>query len=394
VPIALAEPIGSHDLWAYAAQGNLYLHGVDPYRYGPAQLPGAYNLQVSPIWRHTPAPYGPLFLAMARVAVSAAGPHVDTAVRLLKLLAFASFVITVLLLPALCRAFRVDDTTAMWLFAANPLILLVGVGGGHNDLIITGLLAVGLWLVTRPGGLLTTLVPAALVVALAAEVKIPAAIALVFLPHIWRLTRRRGGVPPPLLPSCVAVAVCGVVVAAATVIGTGLGFGWVHRLSAADTGITWLSVPITLVLADEWAHARVHVPLATSHLTYAGALAAQLSSVLAVVLLVPLWWLARRRDPTLLLGVALALAVVLSTSVWPWYLSWVLLVGVLAGLRRGVLVGIAGISLGLMLGVGPDGVTSFNVDQGIGLIMLAALVTWALLVLPVPRTTVPSWRSI
>ncbi|MBV9001543.1 MAG: polyprenol phosphomannose-dependent alpha 1,6 mannosyltransferase MptB, partial [Solirubrobacterales bacterium] len=65
-PMFLAAPLFSQDVYSYLAQGTLVHLGLDPYTHPPAVLAQhgqAHVLSaVSPFWRHTTAPYGPLFL--------------------------------------------------------------------------------------------------------------------------------------------------------------------------------------------------------------------------------------------------------------------------------------------------------------------------------------------
>src|SRR5947208_15918952 len=65
-PLFLGPPLFSQDAYSYLAQGTLLHIGLDPYRDAPAVLAQhgqAHVLNaVSPFWRHTTAPYGPLFL--------------------------------------------------------------------------------------------------------------------------------------------------------------------------------------------------------------------------------------------------------------------------------------------------------------------------------------------
>ena len=65
-PLLFTAPLFSQDAYSYLAQGALVHLGLDPYRDAPAVLAQhgqAHVLNaVSPFWRHTTAPYGPLFL--------------------------------------------------------------------------------------------------------------------------------------------------------------------------------------------------------------------------------------------------------------------------------------------------------------------------------------------
>ena len=78
LPLALAPALFSRDVYSYLAQGTILHLGHNPYQSRPggpgrARAPAALAA-VSPFWRHTTAPYGPLFLGRERV-VSITGSH-------------------------------------------------------------------------------------------------------------------------------------------------------------------------------------------------------------------------------------------------------------------------------------------------------------------------------
>src|ERR1700689_2359197 len=65
LPLLLAPPMYSKDVYSYLAQSQICRLGLDPYRVGPATglgLGHVFTLSVPSLWRETPAPYGPLFL--------------------------------------------------------------------------------------------------------------------------------------------------------------------------------------------------------------------------------------------------------------------------------------------------------------------------------------------
>ena len=69
LPLLLAPPMYSRDVYSYLAQSEIALLGLDPYRVGPATglgLDHVFTLSVPNMWRETPAPYGPLFLWIGR----------------------------------------------------------------------------------------------------------------------------------------------------------------------------------------------------------------------------------------------------------------------------------------------------------------------------------------
>src|ERR1700755_1689245 len=65
LPLLIAPPMYSRDVYSYLAQSEIALQGLNPYRVGPApglRLDHVFTLSVPDMWRDTPAPYGPLFL--------------------------------------------------------------------------------------------------------------------------------------------------------------------------------------------------------------------------------------------------------------------------------------------------------------------------------------------
>ena len=65
LPLLIAPPMYSKDVYSYLAQSQIARLGKDPYTEGPAVALGldhVFTLSVPSLWRETPAPYGPLFL--------------------------------------------------------------------------------------------------------------------------------------------------------------------------------------------------------------------------------------------------------------------------------------------------------------------------------------------
>ena len=104
-PFVLAAPYG-RDLWAYAAQGNVVAHGVDPYVHGPAAVPGAITAEVSGRWLHSPTPYGPLWLRLSQAADWISGNHPTIAALLLRLPALAGLLLCAWALAVLATRLR------------------------------------------------------------------------------------------------------------------------------------------------------------------------------------------------------------------------------------------------------------------------------------------------
>ncbi len=347
LPLLATPPLGSRDVYSYACQGWSYAHGRDPYRLGVAAAGCPWLDSVAPIWRDTPAPYGPLFVLLAALAVTVGG-GVAGAVALLRLYAVAGVLLAACCLPGLARAAGVPVRRAAWLALAAPLVGVHLVAGAHNDAVALGLLLAGLLMLVRrwsrppsppgpppagqtlPAGVLLlagVLLGLAVAVKATAVVVLPfAALAAVRGRCTWRALLRAGALPAGGVLAALLV----------TSVASGLGLGWVEGLARSGDSAQWTSPPTAVGFvvdyAGEWAGRRpdaVPVTRAAGLLLLAAALAA-------------LWWWAWRslrrldavphgagapaaaRPRVALLGAGLALAatVALSPVFHPWYATW------------------------------------------------------------------------
>nr|WP_267246523.1 polyprenol phosphomannose-dependent alpha 1,6 mannosyltransferase MptB [Streptomyces sp. PR69] len=185
-PLVLAPPLFSRDVYSYLAQGAMVEARMDVYAYGPSQLGGHLPAEVAPLWQHTPAPYGPVFLALASAIADASRAEVASGVFGMRVVALLGVALMALCLPALARHCGADPAAALWLGALNPLVLLHLVGGAHNDAVMLGLLGAGLVAALGRWPVL-----GAVLVTLAALVKAPAALGLAAVAALW--ARRRTG---------------------------------------------------------------------------------------------------------------------------------------------------------------------------------------------------------
>ena len=84
---------------------------------------------VDPFWRHTTAPYGPLFLWIVSGVVAVAGSHLVAGVLLIRLLDAVGLVLLAVFAPRLARALGADPERATWWVLLSPLVLLDLVAG-------------------------------------------------------------------------------------------------------------------------------------------------------------------------------------------------------------------------------------------------------------------------
>jgi len=131
VVAVVAYPIGSRDIWSYVIYGRMLgLHGASPYLHTPNQFPTDPFLHLVD-WRHTASVYGPGFTVFSTLGAVLAGPSVLLA-RLWHQGAAA-----IALAIALCVVWRRtrDPGALVWL-GLHPLIVVLVVNGGHNDLLV------------------------------------------------------------------------------------------------------------------------------------------------------------------------------------------------------------------------------------------------------------------
>ena len=283
LPLLAAAPLFSRDVYAYAGQAHLVLTGLDPYTHGPVDAPGPLADEVDAVWSDASSPYGPVFLWLAARVVSVTGERPLLAAYGLRLLAVVGLGLLAWGLPRLART---DPARALWLGLANPLLLLHGVAGAHNDLLMVGLLVSGLSCGPVVGAVLITL---------AALVKAPAVAGLAFL---VLLADRR-------LRAAVTVAGTTAVTAVTVTALSGLGWGWVSTLNAGSARRSLLSI-------------TTGIGAAVGAVDVAHAVGLVLAGVLGLVLLLR----ADRVGPVRALGLALLAVVLLSPTVQPWYLLW------------------------------------------------------------------------
>jgi hypothetical protein len=316
LPLMVAPPLYSRDVYSYAALGRMVSHHLSPYKGGPALLGSSrFVPPVSSVWLTTRSPYGPLFLSMASAAVRLAGNSVVRAVLSLRLLEVLGMALIALALPTLANAAGKDPARALWLGVCNPLVLLHFIGGAHNDAIFVGLIVGGLALacVNRPA-------MGVLLCVLAAAVKAPGAIAAVFL-IVQAVRRSPAGRRLRALLGLTGLA-CGVFVLVTW--ATGLGWGWIGALGIP--GSTHVLLTPALVLA------RI-VSAVVGHDAAVMSATRALGYLIIGVGIAYLLWRAPQLGTTRACGLALALVVAAGPVVFPWYALWAVIVLAPAGRR-------------------------------------------------------------
>ncbi|MBO4252488.1 polyprenol phosphomannose-dependent alpha 1,6 mannosyltransferase MptB [Streptomyces griseorubiginosus] len=304
-PLLIAPPLFSRDVYSYLAQGAMVDAHIDVYANGPAQLGGPLADEVAPLWQHTGAPYGPVFLAVASHLSDLTRGQLPAGLVGMRLVALLGVALMAAALPRLARHSGADPAAALWLGALNPLVLLHLVAGAHNDAIMLGLLGVGLVAALGRWPVL-----GAVLVTLAALVKAPAALGLA---AVVVLQVRAGRHPAR------AVLTTGAAAAATTVAATalaGTGYGWIGALdtpvSAHNWALTSLLGRATGALLEHLGSDLAPLALPVWHV---------LGLAVTVLVIAAIWWRLRPR-PVYALGLSLATVAAFGPAIRPWYALW------------------------------------------------------------------------
>jgi alpha-1,6-mannosyltransferase len=346
LPLLAFLPLGSYDAYSYACQGWQQAAGLDPYAGGVDLLGCPWRDAVAPTWLSSPAPYGPVFLVLAAAAAKLGGSLTGTFAGL-RVIAVLGVALIGAGLPALARRCGVPPARAVWLALACPLVPIHLVSGVHNDAVMVGLVVAGLASAAGRRFLLAGLLfGLAVGVKATAVVVVPFAVLLALPPRTAagdpaglgtaeeNCRTRLVDSPPPETgwgragPDTTALlrasgqllaGLAGVLLVLS--LASGRGLGWVTGLMGSSASVQWTSPPTAVGMTI-----RLAGPNAVPVTRLIGI------AVLAVVL-VWLWWRARRGEPLLYAGLALAATVVLAPVFHPWYATWPLAV-LAATLRR------------------------------------------------------------
>jgi alpha-1,6-mannosyltransferase len=371
-PLLCGPPLLTRDMFSYLAQGAIPLAGLDPYAVGPEAIPGPLHENVHGFWQDTPAPYGPLFILLAKGVAALVGENMIAGVLVMRLAVLPGLLLLVWTLPELTRRMGGRIPVTLWIAVANPVMVVHLIGGGHNDLLVVGMLAMSALLTLRGRHV------AGIALATSAmAVKASAGLALPFLVLVWAAR-----LPGTRLARITRATVCGVgvfgaVFTAYTLIA-GVGLGWLPALSAPSMIVNWLSLPTGI---GQLLHAIVGIVVDVPPQPFVNVLRLVGGAAL-LALACRQWWLARDGGPDAVrrAGVVLLAAAVLGPTMLPWYPTWgMALLAMVAWSARGLSL-IVFCSLMLLVVVYTNGETAVNnVPYLIVCALLSALAAASLL---------------
>jgi alpha-1,6-mannosyltransferase len=345
LPLLVAPPMYSRDVYSYLAQSEIAIKGLDPYRVGPAPglgLDHVFTLSVPNMWRDTPAPYGPLFLWIGQGISAITGENIVAAVLCHRLVVLLGVGLIVWATPRLARRCGVAEVSALWLGAANPLLIMHLVAGIHNEALMLGLMLAGTEFALRGVDAARPLIPRPLawpqgpeawphwrplamlllgvvLITMSSQVKLPSLLALGFV--AMALACRWGGTFKAFVLAGGSLTATSVAVMALIGWASGLGFGWLFTLGTANVVRSWMSLPTLVALGT----GQIGILLGLGDHTTAILGLTRAIGVFVIAILVTWLLLAvlrGRLHPVGGLGVALGLTVLLFPVVQPWYVLW------------------------------------------------------------------------
>lgn len=320
IPMLLALPIFSRDVFAYIGQGRLVAAGQDPYVDGISTLNNWFQLGADITWAESETPYGPLYLNVEYWVNQLVGTSPDLSVLLFRLVAFAGVILCMIYVPKIAALHKVSGAKAAWISVANPLFLISFVASAHNDSLMIGLALAGTYYAATRRGVLG-------VVLVAASIGVKP-ITLVLLPFIGLLwAGPDAGWGRKFLYWAYTAGLVAIIMA---IIGwaNGYGFGWLGVMLGTGTGAVVFAPVGALNAVLSGALSTIGLP--TDWLLPLLKLIGRLTSVALVLLLI-----FKGKQSHLVQRMALAFSglVVLSPIIQPWYILWLLPFFAVTGIR-------------------------------------------------------------
>jgi hypothetical protein len=310
--VLLGPPLVSTDVFSYQAYARLgSVYSFNPYLNGPHANPFDHVFPyIGSKWFNTPSVYGPVFTAFSYLLASLS---IATSVFAYKSIAAVASLALVAVVWRCARLRGINPVRAAALVGLNPLLVLYGVGGGHNDLLMLLAVAGSIWALLasreRTGGALMMV---------AIGVKLTAGL---LLPFVFAAGGPRRGRPRRNLLVGAGVGFFVIAALSFTVFGSG-AFHLLATVRQSQSEGDWKSIPGVI-------STRLGMPT-VGHIS---------QYVLAVAFVGVCVWLVRRvwqgrTDWIDGAGWATLALLIASSSFLPWYVAWMLPLAALGHDRR------------------------------------------------------------
>lgn len=310
--VLLGPPLVSTDVFSYQAYARLgSVYAYNPYLNGPhaIALDHLYPY-IGAKWSYTPSVYGPVFTAFSYLLASLT---IATSVFAYKSIAAVASLALVAVVWRSAKLRDINPVRAAALVGLNPLLVLYGVGGGHNDLLMLLAVVSSIWALLasreRTGGALMML---------AIGVKLTAGL---LLPFVFAAGGPRRGRSRRDLLLGAGVGFALIAALSFTVFGSG-AFHLLATVRQSQSEGDWKSIPGVI-------SSRLGMPT-VGHIS---------QYIFAAAFVILTAWLVRRvwrgtMDWIDGAGWATLALLIASSSFLPWYVAWMLPLAALGHDRR------------------------------------------------------------
>jgi hypothetical protein len=150
----LAPPMALTDIFNYINYGRMEIvHHLNPYTVFPVLEPHSDPSYALSNWHELLSPYGPLFTLMTFALVPLG---LAASFWTIKAVLVATSLGTVALVWKCAQLLGRDPVRAIVLVGLNPIVLVWGLGGDHNDFLTVFFTVLGFYLLLRVGAFATT----------------------------------------------------------------------------------------------------------------------------------------------------------------------------------------------------------------------------------------------
>ncbi len=318
IPLLVALPTISSDLYNYAEQGWALLHGADPTIVPAGKVPGPFQGWAG-YWVGTTVRYPQVGLELSALSVLVGFGHQYPTLVALRFWPLLGLLLLVVAVIALSPDRGPAAADRAWLAAANPVVLIHGIVDGHSDLLAASLVLLGIaWFEGRLGRRRSRWSRWSVAAALwltAGLIKPTALLLLAVLPWLHRRA------PLAALGRFLRLSVSGVVVAVSVAATTAVTFllpgGWHWLSGTGDPGTFTDSLPRVLQMVA-W-EVGWHVPGLGGVHTPSGSVIVPVSIVLTLLVIAAVVVSATSLEAWAVVIIVLVGLALLGPASRPWY---------------------------------------------------------------------------
>lgn len=387
LPLLLAPPLFSRDVYSYFMQGKMQLAGNNPYESGVSVVPGWFQSGVDPLWGDAPTPYGPVFLLIEKAVAALSQDSSLVASYLFRLTSIIGVIFICISIPHLAKAHGVNPVSAAWLGVMNPLVLMHFVAGSHNDALMVGLVCLAM-VIALSGRFILGVIVATLALGIKP-------VAIVLLPFLALIAAGSGAswIRKAKYATYAGLIALFTLFATSALAETG-PFGWIGSLSTPGTVKSWLSPTTALGMLIG---GPIRMLGFGNVVDTSVGITRLIGSIVLAIVLVLLVIKPGGRSATRGVALSFVALVVLGPVVQPWYLLWSIPLLAVTGLsHRQIRIMVIAITAFTIHGIANSSATAdtfLELSDGIAMILAGITLGLAMLASSAERSLILGDRT-